>query len=399
MIRSTGRCWRSCGRWWTASWPAASPYGNRPAQPPGPPAPAGQRWSPGTPNACCRTRARRPRKPSSILLACHRPTPSAAGTACTFPAADRPGGRAANPLNQRYNAQHHTPQGGGATISRSCLGPCPPATCSRPPGNPDALAAHALPAFLVCPGRAGPRESGPGGPPPTSLCAHSPPAPPPPRPPPPPALPPPPQPPPPTTLRPPLPAPPPSPAPTPAPPSPPPPSPPPPLSPPAPPPPPPPPPPLPPLPPPPPPPPPRVDAGRVGSNAVAGRRVGPQGQHDIHDVVGQRPAVESGVVERGRGAEPAGQGQRTKPGPAAPAGTGPRRRFEPPVGGHQDLPAGGHEEGARAITEGDRIREALRREPNASWLCAGHRWIPGSWWVLRSAISVCPHFPGSAVWE
>jgi hypothetical protein len=31
----------------------------------------------------------------------------------------------------------------------------------------DDLAARALPAFSVCPGRAGPRESGPGGPPPT----------------------------------------------------------------------------------------------------------------------------------------------------------------------------------------------------------------------------------------
>ncbi|HEY3647467.1 MAG TPA: hypothetical protein VGL33_05820 [Streptosporangiaceae bacterium] len=45
------------------------------------------------------------------------------------------------------------------------------------------------------------------------------------------------------------------------------------------------------------------DKRRVGSNALAGRRVGPQGQHDIHDVAGQRPPVEPGVVERGRGAE------------------------------------------------------------------------------------------------
>jgi hypothetical protein len=41
----------------------------------------------------------------------------------------------------------------------------------------DALAAHALPAFLVCPGRAGPRESGPGGPPPAyTMRTFSPPA-------------------------------------------------------------------------------------------------------------------------------------------------------------------------------------------------------------------------------
>jgi hypothetical protein len=62
------------------------------------------------------------------------------------------------------------------------------------------------------------------------------------------------------------------------------------------------------------------------------------------------------------------------------------------VDGHQDLPAGGHEQASRASTAGDRIRKALRREPDASRLRGGHPWIPGSWWVLRSAISVWPHF-------
>jgi hypothetical protein len=56
----------------------------------------------------------------------------------------------------------HPARGGGETTSRSCLGPCPPATCSRPPRNP---------------GRAGPRESGPGGPPPAcTMRTFSPPA-------------------------------------------------------------------------------------------------------------------------------------------------------------------------------------------------------------------------------
>ena len=84
---------------------------------------------------------------------------------------------------------------------------------------------------------------------------------------------------------------------------------------------------------------------------------------------------------------PSRQGRVSGPSLAlpAPAGTGPRRRFEPPVGGHQDLPAGGHEEGARAITEGDRIREALRREPDASWLCG---WSPLDTWIVVG-VEIC----------
>jgi hypothetical protein len=69
------------------------------------------------------------------------------------------------------------------------------------------------------------------------------------------------------------------------------------------------------------------------------------------------------------------------------------------VDGHQDLPAGGHEEGTKAITEGDRIREALRREPDAS---LAMRWSPLDTWVVVG-VEIChlcvPSFPGSAVWE
>jgi hypothetical protein len=116
------------------------------------------------PNACTT-----PAQASSILLACHRPTPSAAGTACTFPAADPPRRACGQPLNQRYNAQHHTPQGGAAQpLADPVWGPALRRRVRGRRGTQaDDLAARALPAFSVCPGRAGPRESGPGGPPPT----------------------------------------------------------------------------------------------------------------------------------------------------------------------------------------------------------------------------------------
>jgi hypothetical protein len=155
------------------------PYGNRPAQPPGPPAPAGQRWSPGTPNACCRTRARRPRKPSSILLACHRPTPSAAGTACTFPAADPPGRACGRPLDQRYNAQHHTPQRGAVQPLADPVWALPSGEVFAAAGEPKQM--HSLP-MLSLPSWCAraeqvPGESGPGGPPPTcTMRTFSPPA-------------------------------------------------------------------------------------------------------------------------------------------------------------------------------------------------------------------------------
>ena len=62
-------------------------------------------------------------------------------------------------------------------MSRSCPGPCPPATCSRPPGNPGRCTrCPCSPAFLV-PGQSRPRESGPGGPPPAcTMRTSSPPA-------------------------------------------------------------------------------------------------------------------------------------------------------------------------------------------------------------------------------
>ena len=60
---------------------------------------------------------------------------------------------------------------------------------------------------------------------------------------------------------------------------------------------------------------------RAGSGATPSPSAQWARRDSIHEVVGQRPPVESGVIERGRDAEPAGQGrpgqgQRTKPGPA-----------------------------------------------------------------------------------
>ena len=130
--------------------PAAAPYRKRPAQPPGPPHRPGKGGHrvPQTPAAERVHDARA--SPHRLLLACHRPPPLGRRNSIHIPAADPPRRACGQPLNQRYNAQHHTPQGGAVQpLADPVSGPCPPATCSRPPRNP---------------GRAGPRESGPGRP-------------------------------------------------------------------------------------------------------------------------------------------------------------------------------------------------------------------------------------------
>ena len=109
--------------------------------------------------------------------------------------------------------------------------------------------------------------------------------------------------------------------------------------------------------------------------AVSERPVGPQGQHDIHDVVGQRPPVESGVIERGRDAEPAGQGRVSGPSLALSARAGSRAQaIRACSGGRRTCPLGGHEKDTRAITEGDRIREASREltPPGYALVTFGH---------------------------
>jgi hypothetical protein len=122
------------------------------------------------PNACTT-----PAQASSILLACHRSTPSAAGTACTFPAADPLRRACGQPLNQRYNAQHHTPQGGAVQpLADPVWGPALRRRVRGRRGTQaDALAAHALPAFLVCPGRAVPANPVRAARLRPALCAHS----------------------------------------------------------------------------------------------------------------------------------------------------------------------------------------------------------------------------------
>ena len=87
----------------------------------------------------------------------------------------RSGGRAANPLNQRYNAQHHTPQGGAVQpLADPVWGPALRRRVRGRRGTQaDALAAHALPAFLVCPGRAVPANPVRAARLRPALCAHS----------------------------------------------------------------------------------------------------------------------------------------------------------------------------------------------------------------------------------
>jgi hypothetical protein len=110
---------------------------------------AGRGHGSGTPDACCRTGARRQRKPSSVLLACHRPTPSAAGTASTFPAGDPPGRACGQSLNRGYNGQLPTPAGGRCNHQPLFVWARPAVTCSLAPGEPKQTHSLPIPPYLL----------------------------------------------------------------------------------------------------------------------------------------------------------------------------------------------------------------------------------------------------------